>query len=88
MKALFLALVLVMACGTVTPVPTPPPTPTADCAAFCAHGIELGCPWAAPTPKGATCDQWCSLTQSGPVPMSLACSVNAADCAAIDVCNR
>ena len=80
--------VVVHGCGTVTPTPTPPPTPTADCAAFCAHGAELGCSWAAPTPKGATCAEWCSLTQSGPVPMSLGCSVQAASCAAVDACNR
>ena len=89
MKALFFfAAALIMACGTVAPVPTPTPPPAADCAAFCAHGTDLGCSWAAPTPNGATCDQWCQLTQVGPVPMSLACSVKAANCAAIDMCNK
>ena len=87
MKALFLcAAALILACGTVTPIPTPPPG--VDCAAFCAHGAALGCSWATPTPQGATCSDWCQLTQSGPAPMSLACSVQAVDCAAVDACNR
>ena len=89
MKALFFfAAALIMACGTVAPVPTPTPPPAADCAAFCAHGADLGCQWADPTPKGSLCAEWCNLTQSGPVPMSLDCSVKAADCAAIDMCNK
>ena len=83
MKALFLALLLA-GCATIQPVPAP----TEPCEAFCAHGSALGCSWSQPTPAGAPCTAWCQNTQDGPIPLDLACSSRAQDCAAVDACNR
>jgi hypothetical protein len=83
---LIVALLMALApgCATVTPVPSP----AADCDAVCLHGNNLGCSWATPTPAGATCVQVCQQAQTGPLPWSMSCSVQAESCAAVDAWNR
>jgi len=51
--------------GACTPA-RPPLNPDggASCPAACARLRVLGCPWAAPTPAGATCEQRCEATES------------------------
>ena len=83
---------LAIACPKPTPGPTPPAAvdsaSPADCASVCAHGFALGCPWAQPTPKGATCLDVCRATAGGLIVWDMRCRATAATCAAIDDCER
>ena len=79
---MFLTL-LALGCGTVTPIPTPPPLYT--CATMCQHGTELVCPWAAPGPDLATCEEVCTNAVTV-VHWDLRCRSTAATCAAVDQC--
>lgn len=60
MYVAFLAFCLLSGCAT-TPCPVggqPCPAP-ATCDTACAHGHNLGCDWATPTPQGHTCLEVC-----------------------------
>lgn len=82
---LFLAAIVYMALYGCTPInPTPAPQP-ADCAAICAHGYELGCAWARPTPNGVTCPQVCEDANTI-MPWSSECLASAATCEEADRC--
>jgi len=80
MKKLALALLLA-ACTPITP--TPPGR--ADCAAVCAHGSELACAWARPTPNGVSCVQVCEDANTI-MPWAQDCMVTAGTCSEADAC--
>jgi hypothetical protein len=68
MKSLVLAIALFVASCAHTPTPAP----SADaggpitCASACDHGATIGCLWAQPTPKGASCERVClNATNAG-----------------------
>jgi hypothetical protein len=64
-------------------------TSTATCAAVCAKGAEIGCVFAKPTPKGATCETVCANLQASGLPAwDLACRSTKTTCAAMDACER
>lgn len=70
------------------PPPQPPqPPPAASCSGACLHARELGCSWAQPTPKGATCETVCNAAQALE-PWNLACRSSAASCAAVEGCEK
>ena len=72
------ALALLAACATTPPKPTPPADAT--CAIVCAHGAELGCVWATPTPAGHACVEVCdSATAQGQM-WRLSCLARATTC--------
>ena len=72
--------------GCPAPLPVLPPSPT-TCAGICARGAALGCTFAKPTPKGATCETVCLNLLASDLPMwNLSCRSMAASCAAIDAC--
>lgn len=78
-------VLLALAFTACTPInPTPPPAP-ANCVAVCAHGSELGCAWAQPTPNGVTCVQVCEDANTI-LPWSSACMASALTCAEADAC--
>jgi len=57
-----------------TPVPVIP-----SCATACAHGASLGCSWAQPTPKGATCVTVCT-NAAATVPWDVVALTSATTC--------
>jgi hypothetical protein len=92
--AIVLFLLVAGACGPVKPVPDPPPpnppdpVENADCEAVCGRAAVLGCEWAEPTPRGASCTELCEGVQAGLLPWDLDCRVRAPSCAAMDACER
>lgn len=88
----FVLALLVLGCsGCPTPVPPAPPPPPAPgeatCGDVCAQGRELVCPWAAPTPEGASCEAVCSNIQdSGIVAWNLDCRARARSCRDAEAC--
>lgn len=65
----------------------PDPARQYTCADVCKHGFDLNCPWAQPTPNGATCLDVCNNIQtSGVITWNLACKSTQPSCAAIDAC--
>lgn len=75
------------ACTPKPPTPNPTPSEPSPCEAYCAHLRALGCPQAAPTAKGATCEEICiNIENSGYVQSARECSMRAMSCAEIDVC--
>lgn len=103
MRRLVLLAFLAIGCqGCPTPAPAPPPvnpppvvadasatcSGTCTCANMCAHGADLGCSWARPTPAGASCVAVCENNQSANIaPWDLNCRSHAASCNAVDFCN-
>jgi hypothetical protein len=90
---MFAAALLFVACQGCPPAPGPVVNPTGPdaaaptlpvsqaCVDFCQHGTDLGCPWAQPTPMGATCGQVCANNQEAAIaPWDLACRTKASDC--------
>jgi hypothetical protein len=88
MKSIFAVVVVAICSGCATTNPSPDPVPLADCPSLCNHAEELGCDWAAPTPKGAPGTEFCENAQAGPLPWNFTCSLKASICAAIDACSR
>ncbi len=89
-----LAFLVLASCPGCPPAP-PPVTPDASdaaaapgtCAAVCQNGRRLGCPFAQPTPQGASCEEVCSNVQgTGIATWDLGCRSAASSCAAIDAC--
>lgn len=91
------------ACPPKPPVPpvTPPdvfdkmdaapemavPSDPSTCAAACERLWLLGCKGGRPTPKGATCIEFCrNVQESGIVSWDLRCLSSASSCAAADRC--
>ena len=84
MKTITIFLTLVLAGGCAHTNPTPPaPTndagPSGNCSTACANGARLGCPWASPTPAGATCQVVCA-NAAQTVPWNVAALTTAATC--------
>jgi hypothetical protein len=81
MKSLVLAIALFAACAH-----TPTPAPSADaggpitCASVCDHGAIIGCLWAQPTPKGASCERVCLNATNVGQPWSLDCIQRLSSC--------
>lgn len=72
----------------VTPTP-PQPVATYDCASDCRRASPdggLGCDWAAPTDKGASCVDVCMNAQSFGDKWNHACRSTAMSCQAVDGC--
>lgn len=92
----FLALLGLTGCpGCPPPNPTPTPvTPTgtggapsyaSTCDGVCALGTSLGCAWAQPTPKGASCPSVCTNNQAqGFSAWDLACRSKQTSCVGVD----
>jgi hypothetical protein len=57
-----------------------------SCADACAQGRALKCPFAEPSPGGASCEARCNETQKGIAPYNLACRASAPSCPAMDAC--
>jgi hypothetical protein len=71
----------------VLPAAGCPTSSTPTCAQVCARGAALGCEFAKPTPKGATCTTVCeNLATSGLPAWDLACMAQAQTCEAMDAC--
>ena len=80
-----LALTAIACSGATCRVPVRPAT--ASCATACERLVELGCPAAEPTPKGASCEEVClNAERSGLALWGVNCITSAPDCAAADEC--
>jgi hypothetical protein len=83
-------LLAALALGCCAHVPPPPPGPAAatcaehvcTCADVCEHGTRLGCDWAEPTERGATCQTVCrnATDPAGPIVWDLDCRAHSATC--------
>lgn len=91
------ALFCIIALSCCLPVPPPePPTPNpptppgeASCGAVCARAEGMGCEWAADTPKGTPCAEWCQdIQDNGILKWNLKCRAAAESCRAMDACER
>jgi len=90
---LFLFAAMMAIAGCPQPLPPVPPGPApadagpsiATCASVCQHGTALGCVWAAPTPRGHTCEEVCSVA-SRILPWNVDCVQAAPTCTAADAC--
>lgn len=72
-------------CRTVPPAPTP--SGAATCEDVCIHGRQLGCGYANPTPRGATCVEVCvDVVAGGDFTLDLECRARAATCEAAESC--
>jgi len=78
------AVVFILSAGCA-PVPVTPVRPAA-CSEACAKGDELGCVWATPTPKGATCIEACE-SANRILPWNTECLWGARTCEEADACN-
>jgi len=74
-----LALLTALALAACAHNPTPPDPNAATCDDVCAHGAELSCVWATPTPLGTPCVEVCE-NASKHAPWNLECLVLADDC--------
>jgi hypothetical protein len=84
---LALALYGCSGCHPVVPPPVPPAPPVASCQTACSHGAELGCEWAMPTAKGASCEQVCAGAETWDA-WAVPCLTAAASCAEADQCGQ
>jgi hypothetical protein len=83
--AAFAAFALLTACHVIPPTPTP--TGAATCEDVCVRGRQLGCSYANPTPRGATCVEVCKdVVAGGDFTLDLECRARAATCAAAEAC--
>jgi len=89
-----LAAMVAIVGGCPKPTPTPVVNPRdasdaapawnggpATCLDYCRRGAVLGCPWAQPTPAGATCVDVCANYQKvSPAPWDLTCRTQSTVC--------
>jgi len=78
-------VVIVSLLTSCAPVPVTPVRPAA-CPEACEKGAELGCVWATPTPKGATCIEVCE-SANRILPWNTECLWGARTCEEADACN-
>lgn len=89
--ALMLGLASCQGCHNPEPTPVTPsgaggaPAYPGTCDGVCALGSALGCAWAQPTPKGATCSTVCANNQAQAFSAwDLNCRAKQTNCAAVD----
>ncbi len=88
MRAALLLLAALVLAGCPQPLPPVPPGPApagATCESVCAHGAELGCPWAAPTPAFRSCADVCGAA-AAILPWNVDCIQAAPTCEAAEAC--
>lgn len=89
LKSIAIVLVALSFAGCVH---VPPPRPidgTATCEDVCVRGRQLGCSYANPTPRGATCVEVCvDVVAGGDFTLDLECRARAATCAAAEACEE
>lgn len=92
----FLTLALYVS-GCPRPLPAIDPNPYVDdepvdggreytCADACQRGYQLGCPFAEPTPDGASCLDVCVISKTSSRPWNLACRSKITSCQGAYAC--
>ena len=84
MKTIVLLTALALAACAHSPTPDPN---AATCSDVCAHGAELSCVWATPTPLGKPCVEVC-LNASRFVPWELECLSTSNSCSEASICGK
>ena len=84
MWAALLLVVLAMCIGGCAFFSKPKPAP-ADCKSTCARGEALGCDWAKPSPRGATCAEVCESANTI-LPWNTECVNKSENCEQAAIC--